>query len=121
MAVANGWLEVTVKASVRTGLAEPDVFVFGNLIGETGDAGAFAGFRVNALDLAAVKRSLNAAAPVTAATDFNRDGRTNALDLSTVKRSLNHVLPFPAVAGIAARRADAARRVWLEVGGVAIY
>jgi hypothetical protein len=93
-AVGNGWLTVTVKANGHTGLAAPDVFSFGNLIGETGDGGGAAGWRVNALDLSAVKRSLNMNAAITAVTDFNRDGRTNALDLSIVKRNLNHSLPL---------------------------
>jgi ELWxxDGT repeat protein len=100
-AVGNGWLTVTMKANGHTGLSAPDVFRFGNLIGETGDAGATLGWRVNALDLTAVRRALNAAAPITSATDFNRDGRTNALDLSIVKRNLNRSLGlFPASAAL---------------------
>ena len=35
-AVANKWLRVTVKATANTGLSAPDVFYFGNLIGDTG-------------------------------------------------------------------------------------
>ena len=39
-AIKNQWLEVTVLATANTGLAEEDVFCFGNLAGEaTGDAG----------------------------------------------------------------------------------
>jgi hypothetical protein len=34
--VRNRWLEVTVNPSARTGLATPDVFYFGNLVGDTG-------------------------------------------------------------------------------------
>jgi ELWxxDGT repeat protein len=110
-AVGNGWLAVTVKANAHTGLAQPDVFSFGNLIGETGDGGGAAGWRVNALDLGAVKNALNASGGITSTTDFNRDGRTNALDLGAVKRNLNHSLslfmsappaPTPALAALAA-------------------
>jgi uncharacterized delta-60 repeat protein len=90
LAVGNGWLTVTVKANGRTGLAAPDVFSFGNLIGEAGDGATT--FRVSALDLATVKRALNSPTTVATPTDFNRDGRTNALDLATVKRSLGHSL-----------------------------
>jgi len=89
-ALANGWLEVTVKANEHTGLAAPDVFAFGNLIGETGGDG-----RVNALDLGAVKSLLNTAAPIDSRVDFNHDGRVNALDLGIVKRYLNQSLPAP--------------------------
>jgi hypothetical protein len=86
-AVANGWLTITVKANAHTGLAQPDVFSFGNLIGETGE-----GFRVNALDLGAVKKDLNTLSGISSATDINRDGRVNALDLGLVKSNLNHAL-----------------------------
>ena len=37
-AIANQWLQVTVLANEHTGLAEPDVFYFGNAIGESGNA-----------------------------------------------------------------------------------
>ncbi|MDY7011119.1 MAG: hypothetical protein SVV80_10265 [Planctomycetota bacterium] len=36
--IAKQWLQVTVKATAATGLAEPDVFYFGNAIGETGNS-----------------------------------------------------------------------------------
>jgi len=90
-AVANGWLTVTVKANENTGLAAPDVFSFGNLIGETGDGGL--SWRVSALDLGAVKRALNSSAAVNSTADPNRDGRVNALDLGILKRNLNRPLP----------------------------
>src|SRR5206468_4527690 len=37
-ALRNSWLRLTVKANGRTRLAAPDVFYFGNLIGDTGGA-----------------------------------------------------------------------------------
>ena len=77
MATANGWLTVTLKATANTGLAFPDVFSFGNLVGETGDGAA--GWRISALDLSAVKRAINSPTALTSLTDFNRDGRTRAL------------------------------------------
>jgi hypothetical protein len=102
--VRNTWLQVTVTAGVRTGLSAADVFYFGALSGDTGDAppaGTIA--RVNALDLAAVKRALNTASAIGGTLDFNRDGRVNALDLAAVKANLNRSLPaFTAPAAAAA-------------------
>ena len=94
-AIKNQWLEVTVLPSTFTGLTSPEVFYFGNLIGEAGAAAAAAGWRVSALDLAAVRRALNTDAAVTSPVDFNRDGRVNALDLAIVKQALNQSLPVP--------------------------
>jgi ELWxxDGT repeat protein len=93
----NGWLRVAVPFGSR------DVFYFGNLVGETGDGGGAAGWRVSALDLGKVKRDLNGTAGITSTTDVNRDGRVNALDLGIMKRALNLSLappfaPTPAVA-----------------------
>jgi hypothetical protein len=94
-AIKNTWLQVTVKANADTGLAADDVFYFGNLVGETGDSATAA--RVNALDLAAVKRALGPVGmPVGNLMDFNRDGRVNALDLAAVKQNLGRTLGLAA-------------------------
>ena len=95
-AVGNAWLEVTMRAGGNTALAQNDVFVYGNLVGETGDRPTgTTPFRVNAADLGAVKRFLNAAAAVDSDSDVNRDGRINALDLGVLKRNLNASLAIP--------------------------
>ena len=95
-AIRNAWLQVTVKANDRTALAEPHVFYFGNLAGDTGDGAITA--VVNALDLAAVKRALNTPADVTSRLDFDRSGRINALDLAAVKSNLNRSLSLQGAA-----------------------
>ena len=89
--IKNTWLRVTTLANALTGLAAPDVFSFGNLVGDTGDSDA-APFRVNALDIAAVKRALHTDSDLTGRFDFNRDGRVNALDLAAVRGNLNRGL-----------------------------
>jgi ELWxxDGT repeat protein len=92
-AIKNGWLRVKVRAMPQYGLMQDEVFTFGNLPGETGDAGS--PFRVTALDLGGVKRVLNNTAEVASPFDINRDGRINALDLALVKSNLNHSLTPP--------------------------
>ena len=92
--IKNTWLQVTLKANDHTGLAQDDVFYFGNLSADSGDAppGATT-LRVNALDLASVKRG-----PFTTNAfkdnrlDFDRDAKVNALDLSAVRANLGRVL-----------------------------
>jgi hypothetical protein len=97
-AIRNTWLQVTVKPTIRTGLAAADVFYFGNLQGESGDA--LLNARVSALDLTAVRRALNQTAAIAGRVDFNRDGRVNALDLSAARSNLNRgialIAPPPA-------------------------
>jgi hypothetical protein len=116
--LADGWLEVTVKADEHTGLSRPDTFVFGNLRGDTGnDAGAPA---VGAADLARTRAAIGSRGGASSPYDFNGDGRVNVLDLAVVRGALFHSLapinwsPPPAadVAGAdPTLRAPARRRV----------
>ncbi|MEE8451772.1 MAG: Ig-like domain-containing protein [Thermoguttaceae bacterium] len=79
--IDNRWLQVTVLATQNTGLAEPDVFHFGNAIGEAGDQTHNA--IVNATDEIAAKLfshgPLNPAA-IDDPYDYNRDRLVNATD-----------------------------------------
>jgi hypothetical protein len=92
-AVRDGWLEVTVKNGARSALAAPDVFYFGNLIGETVDASATS-VRVTAVDLAAIKRALGSPRDVTNRFDLNKDGLVNAFDLTAARTNLYSKLPM---------------------------
>ena len=78
----------------------------GSLVGEANGDG-----RVNALDVAAVKRLLNTASTLAGRVDFNRDGRVNVLDVAVVKQNLGRSLAVPVVAdpafGVATARRTA--------------
>jgi hypothetical protein len=127
-ALKNAWLEVSIRPDGRVGPTDNGRFYFGNLVGETGDpAAAGAPLRVSALDLAAVKRTLDTFSPITGPYDFNRDGRVDALDLGIVKANLNRSLAVsavPVVVGPAAPPPAPSKshvlvgRVWDEEGGL---
>jgi len=90
-AVRNQWLEVTVSADA-TGLAEDDVFYFGNAVAETGNSPTDA--RVTTIDLLLARnnRALFLPPPgIVSAYDFNRDGRVNATDVLLAR---NHQTDF---------------------------
>jgi uncharacterized delta-60 repeat protein len=90
-AVRNTWLRVTLNATERTGMAAPDVFYFGHLAGETG---AGRPMRVDATDLAAVRRNFLTKDPAALARfDFNVDGAVNAADVVVVRSNLERALP----------------------------
>ena len=77
--VRNTWLRVTVKANADIGLTSPDVFYFGNLIGDGGGTAALA---VDAFDLARTRAAMSVTVvAVSAASDFNRDGDVDSADL----------------------------------------
>ena len=88
-AVANTWLQVTIESNERTGLESPDVFYFGNAIGETGDSTDNA--LVNANDVGRVRSNLSGFFTVDIENpyDINRDGFVNADDISLVRNNLS--------------------------------
>jgi hypothetical protein len=91
-AIKNQWLRVTVKANERTGLSAPDVFYYGNLVGETGVDGVSPP-RVTLRDLMAVRsRLFNRGRPITDAFDIDRNGRIDAVDVLHVRRNLANPL-----------------------------
>ena len=92
-AIENQWLEVKVLANDRTGLAEDDVFYFGNIIGEVGDTTADA--RVNAIDISGVRNNLSGffTVGIDNRFDFNRDGLVNAVDIAIVRNNLSGFFP----------------------------
>lgn len=80
-AIAGRWLEVTLAANARTGLAAPDVFYFGNAIGESGDSTADA--FVTAVDQGRARdnpRTGRNPAAIDNLFDFNRDRFVDAAD-----------------------------------------
>ena len=80
-AIQNQWIQITVKADAATGLARPDVFYFGNAVGETGNSSTDA--VVDSADEQAVRDDAHAffnPAPITDPNDFNRDGKVDATD-----------------------------------------
>jgi len=80
-AVKNQWLQVTVAATANTGLAEPDVFYFGNAPAEAG--GNATNTIVNATDEIVARRFQHSAvnpASIDDPYDYNRDGLVNATD-----------------------------------------
>lgn len=95
-AIRNTWLEVTVNAEGATGLSSADVFYFGSLAGDTGDATGGDPV-VNVRDFIAILREMNP--PATdgapgARFDFNHDAVVNASDLLAARSNAGAVLPL---------------------------
>jgi hypothetical protein len=92
-AIRDQWLEVTVRATAATGLAQPDVFYFGSLVGETGDA--LEPIVVSSIDHIGVHRLARSIGPSTGyfeAFDLNRDGQVDAQDVAAVPPVTNRGL-----------------------------
>jgi hypothetical protein len=93
-AIKNRWLRVQVLANSRTALASPDVFYFGNLVGECGNGTSAAGFVVNGSDVRLTRSKLfTRHAGIANRYDFNRDRAVNSLDMAVVRSRQSSSLP----------------------------
>jgi len=80
-AIERQWLQVTVLVTAHTGLGSPDVFYFGNAVGEAGDHSI--NTIVNATDEIVARNFPHGAlnrAEVADPYDYNRDGLVNGSD-----------------------------------------
>ncbi|MEZ6115361.1 MAG: dockerin type I domain-containing protein [Pirellulaceae bacterium] len=89
------WLQVTVKANDRTGLTEDDVFLFGNLVGETGDS--LDERRVDEIDRHRILASImaNNLIETTYLFDINRDGKGGSTGRRYCDRPFSPKRPTP--------------------------
>ena len=93
-AIEKTWLQVTIKATAATGLNTPDVFYFGNAIGETGNDQADA--RVNISDLSSARTNQTGfgATTIFDKYDFNRDSRVNVQDVAIARVNQSGFTPL---------------------------
>ena len=81
-AIEKQWLQITVLATANTGLSSPDVFYFGNAIGETGNSTTDA--NVTPTDAVVVRNNPHTLAQNPAdiddVCDFNRDRKVGPND-----------------------------------------
>ena len=91
-AVKKQWLEITVLATEATGLAQPDVFYFGNAVGETGNTPANA--QVSSADALRILLNTTADAPLDSRFDINRDGKVGSADRLIVLSNLSVLFPL---------------------------
>ena len=88
--IQNEWLRVTVLSTIDTGLASPDVFYFGNRVGDSGDGNQPSRAVTNAIDENGVlshNTVLPAWEPITNIYDFDRSGRVNAFDQNEARQN----------------------------------
>ena len=104
-AITNRWLQVTVPATTRTGLSAPDVFYFGNLVGDTADD--LSVFTVNSQDVARTRNAALDAATLATEYDHDRSGRTvNSEDMVISRNAQRRSLPVLSAPGTPAGQSE---------------
>ncbi|MBN2477254.1 MAG: hypothetical protein JXB62_21785, partial [Pirellulales bacterium] len=92
-AIQKQWLQVSMLATPATGLVEPDVFYFGNSVGESGNSSTNA--NVNATDMLLARnnpRTFLDPAAIDFPYDYNRDQRVSATDMLLARNNQTHFL-----------------------------
>lgn len=87
-AIVNQWLQVRVLSNATTGLAQEDVFYFGNAVGETGDTPSDATVTEADADGTRDHQTGFSYATVDNRYDFNRDGRVSLPDIAIAKAQI---------------------------------
>lgn len=90
-AIANEWIQVTVKADANTGLLAPDVFYFGNKVGDANGDG-----KVDSADEAIIEADEGFLSSVGENDDFNKDNAIDTTDLSICQSNENST-PLPLI------------------------
>jgi hypothetical protein len=79
--IQNQWLQAMVLADAHTGLPKPDVFYFGNAIGESGNSGADAIVSQPDEDLVRASKTGLVPTAITDRYDFDRNRLVNVADV----------------------------------------
>ena len=85
-AIQKQWAQIRVLGNADTGLGAPDVFYFGNAVGESGNSASDA--VINGTDFAGARdnqRGSQNLAPITWRWDYNRDRLVNGTDLAIAR------------------------------------
>ena len=87
--IQKQWLQVTVLANANTGLSSPDVFYFGNAIGDTGNSTTDA--KVGPTDTVLIRQNPHTLgenpADVACPYDFDRDGKVGPTDEMIIRNN----------------------------------
>jgi hypothetical protein len=120
--IENEWLQVTLKADAVTKLAAPDVFYFGNAIGESGNSPTDA--TVDAADVLAAQNNHTGpgGASITNPYDYNRDKQVDDQDELVAQSNPSGMSPLQLITAPAAGAGSAAGLIAapLEANTVAV-
>ena len=112
--ISNTWLQITVRATAHTGLAEDDVFYFGNAIGEAGGSDP----TVDGEDVLAARANRTGPfnpPPIDNDFDFDRSGAVDSIDVLIARSS--RTSPFNVLKLITAPQGNSGSIMGLLGGG----
>jgi len=85
--IENRWLRVTALANSNTGLASPEVFYIGHLLGET--TGPTDGnFTVSFADITPIRNTVGQSVDASSITDLDKNGTVSFADISAMRANV---------------------------------
>jgi len=85
--IMNRWLRITVLDTDETGLAEPEVYYIGHLLGETtGPVGEV--FTVSFADITPIRAEVGQTVDATSIADIDKNGTVSFADISAMRGSV---------------------------------
>jgi hypothetical protein len=97
-AIANRWLRVTVKANFNTGLAAPEVFYAGHLLGETTGASGSV-FTVSFSDITPIRDQVGSTYSASSTVDIDKSGTVAFADISAMRPNVGAQLTLITIPG----------------------
>ncbi len=86
--IANRWLRITVQANANTGLAQPEVYYIGHLLGETLGADGDGNFSVSFADIPPIREASGQVATPNTIEDINKSGTVEFADISAMRPNI---------------------------------
>jgi hypothetical protein len=97
-AIANRWLRVSVKANANTGLAAPEVYYIGHLLGETtGPSGSV--FTVAFADITPIRGAVGSTVNASSIHDIDKNGTVAFADISAMRSNVGAQLTIITIPG----------------------
>ncbi|MBX3420035.1 MAG: hypothetical protein KF752_00625 [Pirellulaceae bacterium] len=88
VAIVNRWLRITIKANDDTGLAAPEVYYIGHLLGETtGQLGGI--YTVSFADIRAIRHEVSQIVNATSIVDLDKNGTVAFADISAMRSTVS--------------------------------
>jgi hypothetical protein len=89
--IVNRWLRVTVKATANTGLAAPEVYYLGHMLGEcTGLSGTV--FTVAFADITAIRNKAGQTVDASSVEDIDKNGTVSFADINVMRANVGNQL-----------------------------
>lgn len=93
-AIKNQWLRITIKANANTGLASPEVYYVGHLLGETTGPGANGFYVVSVADVPAIRNQAGVPGVTSSnIADIDKNGQVNFSDIGAARPGTGSELP----------------------------